>query len=590
MLYITLTSLIAPLLIWLTFLINWPTKNKVFPRTAKTTQEKKSANQPIGEKFTFQLGLAVMILFIIIKSLITYFYLSSRNTLSILGANLIWGAIMLAIMIFFNLNSSNRISSKKNQIKIGGAILVVLLALVGFGEAHSYLSVKPVANSIKSTKIASESAPTFKKGVTPVALSPKTVKNRMNKNMSDVPNSQYFQLGDIQAQYYKGKPVYIAPVEFDGLFKYYSAHQTVPGYFIIDATSVNAEPHFVKKDIKYTNTSYFNRNAWRRIYSQHPTWLAANGSQPQLEVDDNGTPYYVQTTYKSMALSHRINYSKLHVVALNAETGTTKLYTLKHLPKWIDEGITTEVADSMNEAYGKYQRGFLNMYLSKTGIQLPTSDSVISTFDKQGNVQYFTDFTNPRSDADSALGYSMINARTGKLVYYKTHGIMDSDGSKANANNNYKAQQWKSSMPVIYNINGKPTWVLSILDDTNAFRGYYYIDAADQSVHATGDNANEAVENFRQALIDNGSNAGNTSQGTKKQLSGKIDRAAITTKGSSQVLLFTLQGSSTVYTVDGEDYQKALLTRAGDQIKGTVRMANGKAIGNVTKFVNNNLK
>lgn len=587
MLYITLASLIAPVLIWLVFLIKFPTRNKVFPRSTKTNSRPVVT---INQKFVLLLGIAVLIAMIIIKSIITYFYLSSRNTLSILGANLIWGAIMLAVMFMLTLGSDNRSTTMKTQVRISGAVLLVILVLVGIGEAHSYFSVKPVANSIRSQKVDSQSAPTFKKGVTPVALSPKTVKNRMNKNMSDVPNSQYFQLGDIQAQYYQGKPVYIAPVEFDGFFKYYSAHQTVPGYFIIDATSVNAEPHFVKTKIKYTNTSYFNRNAWRRIYSQNPTWLAANGSRPQLEVDDNGTPYYVQTTYKSMALSHRINYSKLHVVALNAETGKTKLYELNHLPKWIDEGITTEVADSMNEAYGKYQRGFLNMYLSKTGIQLPTSDSVISTFDKQGNVQYFTDFTNPRSDADSALGYSMINARTGKLVYYKTHGIMDSDGAKANANNNYKAQQWQSSMPVIYNINGKPTWVLSILDDTNAFRGYYYIDASDQSVHATGDNANEAVENFRQALIDNGSNAGNTSQGKKKSISGKIDRAVITTKGSNQVLLFTLEGSNTIYTVDGEDYQKALLTRTGDEVKATAQVVNGKSIGNVTKFRNDNLK
>ncbi|BAP85156.1 hypothetical protein LOOC260_105990 [Paucilactobacillus hokkaidonensis JCM 18461] len=585
MLYITLASLIAPLLIWLVFLIKFPTKNKVFPRSTNAT-----TTVTINKKFVTLLGLAVMVAMIVFKSIITYFSLSSRNTLSILGSNLIWGAIMLAIMVSLTFNTTSRSTTMKTQTRIGGAILVVILILVGFGEAHSSLSVKPVAKSIKSEKIDSNSAPTFKKGVTPVAISPKTVKNRMNKNMSDVPNSQYFRLGDIQAQYYKGKPVYIAPVEFDGFFKYYSAHQTVPGYFIIDATSVNAEPHFVKKNIKYTNTSYFNRNAARRIYSQHPTWLAANGSQPQLEVDDNGTPYYVQTTYKSMALSHRINYSRLHVVVVNAETGKTNLYTLNHLPRWIDEGITTEVADSMNEAYGKYQRGFLNMYLSKTGIQLPTSDSVISTFDKQGNVQYFTDFTNPRSDADSALGYSMINARTGKLVYYKTHGIMDSDGAKANANNNYKAQQWKSSMPVIYNINGKPTWVLSILDNTNAFRGYYYIDASDQSVHATGDSANEAVENFRQALIDNGSNAGNTSQGKKQKISGKIDRAVITAKGSSQVLLFTLQGSNTIYTVDGEDYQKALLTRAGDEVKATAQVKNGKSVGNVTDFSNSNLK
>lgn len=41
-------------------------------------------------------------------------------------------------------------------------------------------------------------------------------------------------------------------------------------------------------------------------------------SNPQLEIDDNGTSYWVQTVYKSEAFSHRVNYQKLHVVVMNA--------------------------------------------------------------------------------------------------------------------------------------------------------------------------------------------------------------------------------------------------------------------------------
>ncbi|GEN96094.1 hypothetical protein [Pediococcus ethanolidurans] len=567
MVYIILLSFLTPLLIWAGFIVTADHSDR---RTVVTN------------------GLWILVILLILKAIQTYAWLPSRNPLSLLGANLIWGAaILLALYLLCRVNTN---SSFLRTTLAAGGLLVILLVVVAGGEAHSAFSVKPVAKSIQSKKISSKEAPTFKRGVTPVALSPKTVKNRMNKNMSDVPNSQYFHLGDIQAQYYHGKPVYIAPVEFDGFFKYMSAKQRTPGYFIIDATSVSAEPKFVRKSMKYTNASYFNNNAQRHIYQDYPQWLVADNSEPQLEVDENGTPYYIETTYKSMALSHRINYSKLHVIAVNAITGKTNLYALKNLPKWIDEGITSDVADYMNTAYGKYQRGWLNMHLSKTGIQVPTNSEVISTFDRQGNVQYFTDFTNPRSDADSALGYSMINARTGQLVYYKTHGIMDSDGARNNADNNYKAQQWKSSMPVIYNINGKPTWVLSILDSTSAFRGYYYIDAADQSVHATGNNANEAVDNFRQALVDSGASAGNTAGTKLKTITGTVARAVLATKGSNQVLLFTLSGSNTVYTADGDDFQKALLTQAGDKVRLKAYVVNGKSVGNVEKFTNLNLK
>lgn len=81
---------------------------------------------------------------------------------------------------------------------------------------------------------------------------------------------------------------------------------------------------------------------------------------------------------------------------------------------------------------------------------------------------------------------------------------MDSTGAKHNANQNYKAQQWKSKMPILYNINGRPTWVMTVLDKTDAVRGYYYLDAQDQSIYGTGSNPTSALDDFRQSLVNNG--------------------------------------------------------------------------------------
>ena len=565
MLYILLLSFIAPILVYLTFIFH--------SRVTKTFAK---------------YGLGILVAEAIVYCVVIYFELPSRNALSILTVNLMLGIVTTLIMSALTLviNDQGLVVPR-----LAAAILLIILIVFVAGEWHSNFFIKPVAKSVQSTIKKSSQAPTFKKGVTPVALAPSTIKNRMNKNMSKVPNSQYYHLGEIQAQYYHGKPVYIAPVEFDTIFKYYSAGQATPGYFIIDATSLSAEPKFVKTKLNYTNTSYFNRNAQRIMYRHFPSWLVADNSQPQLEIDENGTPYYVQTMYKPIPLSHRVNYSKLHVVVLNAKTGKAKLYQLKHLPKWIDEGITTEVADSMNQAFGEYQDGWFNFTFFKKGVQQPTKKNVISTFNNKGEVEYFTDFTNPKTEADSALGYSMINARTGKLSYYKTSGIMDSYGAADNANNNYKAQQWTAAMPVIYNISGHPTWVLSILDNTHAFRNYYYINAADQSIHATGDTANEALENYNQALIDgNESSAANTTNSTKKTLTGTVDRAQITTSDNKSLLLFTLKDDShqTIYTVQSDDYKSSALTQSGDKVSFKVQIENNKAVGYVSNFKNTN--
>lgn len=538
----------------------------------------------------------VSILYLLTKYINVYFNLPSRNLLSILASNTI--GLIIFIILFVLLNHDD-IEYKVQQPDLTMSILkalisvfVVLVVIVGVGELHSALSVKSTYLSIKSTNKVANQAPTFKKNETPVALAPATVLNRTRKSISDLPNSQYYNVSDqVQAQYYQGRPVYIVPISYDGFWAMQKAHHQIPGYFMIDATRQNATPKFIKKPYSYAVSAYFGHDTSRQLYRHNPEWLKLGDGKAQLEIDNQGNPYWVQTVYKSEFLSHRINYNKLHVTAMNAKTGQVTTYSLNHLPSWIDEGITSDVASQMNHDYGYYSRGFWNKYFGKTGIKKPTKngpeDGVTSVFDTKGQIHYFTDFTNPNS-SDSALGYSMINARTGKLDYYHASGLMDSDGATDNANQNYKAQKWEATMPIIYNVNGKPTWVMTIIDNTDAIRGYYYLDAQDQSIYGSGTSVNDALDAFRQAIVNNGGSAGNTPGVKTKNIIGTVDRLAVLTNNNK--VMFTLHGSNTIYTINTDDYSTANLLKTGDNIKFSAKVVKGQSIGNVSKFVNESMK
>lgn len=69
-------------------------------------------------------------------------------------------------------------------------------------------------------------------------------------------------------------------------------------------------------NLQQVPTAYFNKDAERQIYRHSTSWL--NLGSPQLEIDNNGKPYWVQTLYKSEFLSHRVNYRKLHVAVMSA--------------------------------------------------------------------------------------------------------------------------------------------------------------------------------------------------------------------------------------------------------------------------------
>lgn len=543
-----------------------------------------------GKTSKVALLLSLLVLELLGIFVYVYFMLPSRNLLSILLGNAFFGGIYFILASLIQVRSLQQTNFKAGKLAL--SLIVLVFAIAMGGEIHSYFSVKPTYNSLDLKKVSSKQAPTFKRGQTPIALAPKTVLNRVRKAISDLPNSQYFKIaGTVQAQFYQGKPVYIVPVEYQGFIAMLKAKE-IPGYFMIDATSQNATPKFIKKPYKYTTSAYFNLDTERQLYRHNPQYLKLGDGGAQLEIDNNGTPYWVETVYQSEFLSHRINYQKLRVIVMNAQTGKTQTYKLSNLPKFVDEGITSDVANEMNQNYGSYKHGFWNQYFGKTDLENPTNngpeDGVTSIFNADGTISYFTDFTNPNTKADSALGYSMINARTGELIYYEASGIMDSSGAKENANQNYKAQQWTANMPILYNVDGRPTWVMTILDKTSAIRGYYYLDAQDQSIYGTGSTPISALDNFRQALVNSGAKVMNTQASKAKNISGIVDRVAIVS--NKNAVMFTLQNSPIVYSVDTNDFSKANLLRSGDQVKFKANIIANQSVGNVSQFVNENLK
>lgn len=518
----------------------------------------------------------------ILAFVLIYFGLPSKNALSIVWGNFAYGFIYLILAFGVHaFSTTDDDTSTAITLLEGGAVGLLFVAGLA-GTLHSHMSVKPMWNSIDKTYSKSTEAPTFKRGETPIALAPKTVLNRVRKASSDMPNTQYYSISNqVQAQFIKGKPVYVVPIEYNGFWQMHSAGK-IPGYFIIDATRQGATPKFVNKAYTYATSAYFGKDASRQIYRHVPEWLELGS--PQLEIDDAGNPYWVQTIYKPEFFSHRVNYSELHVAVLDAKTGDVKTYSVDNMPKFIDEGITTETANKMNWDFGKYKYGYWNW--SKTGVMKPTGngveDGVTSVFNRDGSISYFTDFTTDKTGSDSALGYSMINARTGKLTFYRANNIMDSDGAKNNANQDYKAQQWKAYMPILYNVNSHPTWVMAILDSTHAIRGYYYLDASDQSIYGTGSNPTSALDAFRQALVNNGSVAGNTNSAKTKAVKGTVDRVAVVSNKNK--VMFTLKGSKTIYTVNTNDFNFANLVRPNDKVEFKASIVEGESIGNVSHF------
>ena len=199
--------------------------------------------------------------------------------------------------------------------------------------------------------------------------------------------------------------------------------------------------------------------------------------KPKFEVDDKGKPYYTMT-YGEF-ISGRSGFEVEGVVVVDAQTGEVKRYDKGKAPKFVDGVLNHETASTLNTYFGKYIHGFWNTKFSQTDMKIPTEwgtkEGVTPIFGKDGTLYYFTDFTSPKEGVDSALGYSLVDARTGKLYYYngkEVKGIMDGSAATEVVDNSFKREKWHGTMPVIYNVYGKPAWIIPVVDDGGLVRAH----------------------------------------------------------------------------------------------------------------------
>src|SRR4051812_7503135 len=240
-----------------------------FSRTKDSENESKQTK-------TWTLIAAIILL---IVSVLAFYYFSNldRNLSSLWSFAIIITAIGTVL-------SSGKERIIKSVLCLGSLIVgIYFLTAFLFNADDKY----EVAQMEEKTEIE-----TFDEKETPASVPPQFARNKMKKAFGQVPNTSYYELGNLQIQKVDGEYVYIAPVEFSGFFKWWNADVT-PGYFTISATNSSDNPKFTKAEMAYTPSSYFNKNIERLIRMQFPELIFYG--DVQLEIDDEGKPHYIRS-------------------------------------------------------------------------------------------------------------------------------------------------------------------------------------------------------------------------------------------------------------------------------------------------------
>lgn len=435
----------------------------------------------------------------------------------------------------------------------------------------SYLLAAPLLNADEKYKSAEmgekvEIQP-FDETKKPASVPPQFAKNKMKKAFGQVPNTSYYELGSLQIQKVNGEYVYIAPVEFSGIFKWFNGN-TTPGYFSMSATDSSDNPKFNKYEMAYIPSAFFNKNLERHIRLQYPTLIFYG--DPQLEIDDNGTPYYIRS-YGDF-ISARNGFDVKGIVMVDAKTGESKKVALADVPAFIDGAVSPEAVSLQNSYYGNYVHGFWNSLFGKKDVKLPSDEgteaNVSPIFMEDGEMYYFTDFTSPKEGVDSMLGYSLTHARTGKATYYTGNleeSYMDSQGALGIIEKKFIEKEWEGEMPILYNFYGEASWLTPVLDSNGFLQNYFIVSAANPEISAYASTPKEALKLYKTALSRGGSTVDGASNMEEAQLTAKVVRVYKERVGEFTIVSF-LTDNGENFIASTESSPLAMYLESGDVV------------------------
>lgn len=529
--------------------------------------------------------------------------------------------LIVLFMVFFALacKANKKIErreyiKKKSKVPVIIAAALVVVMAVGWlcgatiFRASSYNKLMPVTTSEFSTdfeKLSVDSVPRVDESR---AL---TLADQQLGSLSEY-KSQYVVSNTTTMINYNNRPVRVAYLEYADVFKWFNnTKEGVPAYMIIDlisqkVTVVNCVEQF-GSCIQYSPTELFNEKLIRHIRFQYPTELL---DTPNFEISDDGHPYWITPVLdKTIGLFGGTDVKG--AIITDALSGESVYYDIEQVRsdeslQWIDVVYSANLLVQQYDYYGKFQNGFWNSIIFQNDVsQASQGNGYIAMND---DVWIYTGVTSSESDA-SNFGFILSNQRTKETRYYENGGAIET-AAQQSAEDAVQNYQYAATFPILLDIEGQPTYFMSLYGSSNTVKGYALVNLADKTIVGTGivdemksdaKALNAAVENYIQALKDKNiigtdinvdeylvdetdEDAGGTAQETPaengntaapsapaadgSQVTGEV--TSILTSVNNGNTYYYLQINGTYYYISVVDCMDVLLVQTGDTVTVTV--------------------
>ena len=560
------------------------------------------------------------VLTIIAGGVVYYMMLPAMNFKDI---NMYMFLIILVVlfMVFFAIAcKANKKIERREYVKKKSLVPIIIVGVIIVVTAIGWLCGATIFRASSYSELLPVTASDFETDAE--KLSVDSVPRVDESRALTLADQQLGSLSEYKSQYvvsntttminYNGRPVRVAYLEYADVFKWFNnTKEGVPAYMIIDLVSqkvtvVNCVEKF-GSCIQYSPTELFNEKLIRHIRFQYPTELL---DTPNFEIDDTGHPYWITPVLDKTIGLFGGNDVKGAIIT-DALSGESSYHSIDEIRsdenlQWIDVVYLASLLIEQYDYYGKFQNGFWNSIIFQNDVSQASQGYGYIAMDD--DVWSYTGVTSSESDA-SNFGFILSNQRTKETRYYEAGGAIES-AAQQSAEDAVQNYQYAATFPILLDIEGQPTYFMSLYGTSNTVKGYALVNLADKTIVGTGivdemksdaKALNAAVENYIQALKDKNiinsnidmneylvdetdenqggtasqtpdSNGAETPQTTPSQTGSQVtgEVASILTSVNDGNTYYYLQINGTYYYISVADCMDVLLVKTGDTVTVTV--------------------
>lgn len=479
-------------------------------------------------------------------------------------------------------------SSLVPKIIIGVLVAVVAVGFIVssvFFRASSYAEIIDVQTGDFSQEVAEAdfaNVPVIDENTTAVMA---------DRALSDLSELGLVSQFTVQPNYYqinyKDTPVRVACLQYSNIIKWFTNTKNgLPAYIIVDATTQKAELVQVEGGIKYSTADHFNKNVIRHVRFQYPTYIL---DTPTFEIDETGHPYWIFAKL-DMTIGLFGGKDVTGAVIVDGVTGESTEYSIEDIRtkeelQWIDRIYSAQLLNEQYNFFGRYQEGFWNSILGQKNTYSTTED--YSYLAMNDDVYMYTGVTSLTND-ESITGFILINQRTKDARYYVMSGAKESS-AQSSAEGLVQQYDYRASFPLLLNIDGEPTYFMSLKDASSLVKGYAMINVGQYSIGATGTTLTSCIDNYVKELAKNNikvdvdtdeiiDNPTNNDTEEKITATGTVTEIRTAVIDGNSVYYIKLDSSESYYSVKAADAENVVLVNKGDSLTVTITTDKGSII------------